>query len=519
MKNNLILNFFHMPQAASIEIGKRKFSPVRREMPKGGARKLNVQAVERVEKTVREKGIKIIDLRFVDMLGLWQHISIPSEEILNYKTLSSSIWADGRGFDGSSIRGFQSIEESDLMLIPDPETAMVDPVLEIPTLILICDVYDPVTGEQYSRDPRYIARKAEIYLKETGIATESFWGPEAEFFIFDSISYDQNSHSGFYFIDSDEGAWNTGKNGSPNLGYKTRMKEGYFPCPPHDTLQDLRSEMTLAMIDAGIQVEVHHHEVATAGQCEIDMRFTTLTKMADQILMYKYIIKNIAAKHGKVATFMPKPIFGDNGSGMHTHQSLWKEGKPLFYDEKGYALLSDMAKWYIGGLLKHAHALMAFCAPTTNSYKRLVPGYEAPVNLVYSKRNRSAAIRIPMYSESPSARRIEFRSPDPICNPYIAFSAMLMAGLDGIRNKIDPGAPLEVDTFTMPIEELAKISTMPGSLEQAINALERDHEFLLEGDVFTKDIVENWIAHKRAKEIDPVRLRPHPHEFYLYFDA
>lgn len=509
-----------MPVATTLEIAKRKFAPVRRDLPKGVTRKLDPKAIEKVEKLIKDKGVKIIDLRFTDLLGLWQHFSIPSEELLRYDTLASSIWVDGIGFDGSSIRGFQSIEESDMMLLPDPESAFFDPMLTVPTLALICDVYDPVTGEPYSRDPRYIARKAENYLKETGIATTSCWGPEAEFFIFDHISYDQNENSGYYFIDSEEGDWNTGKNdGTPNLGYKPRMKEGYFPVPPHDTLQDLRSEMIRSMMDCGIRVEVHHHEVATAGQCEIDMRFTTLTKMADQLLMYKYIIKNVARKHGKVATFMPKPLFGDNGSGMHTHQSLWKNETPLFYDAKGYALISQMAKWYIGGLLKHAHALMAFCAPTTNSYKRLVPGYEAPVNLVYSKRNRSACCRIPMYTESPSAKRIEFRSPDPICNPYLAFSAMLMAGLDGIQNKIDPGKPLEADTFTLPESELKKIKTMPGSLEQSIDALEKDHAFLLKGGVFTQDVIDMWISWKRSKEIDAVRIRPHPHEFYLYFDC
>lgn len=506
-----------MPTVTQLTVGARKFSPLRREMPKGITRTVDQKSIAKVEKLVRDQNVKIIDFRFVDLLGLWQHFSIPSEELFRYESLSDSLWVDGIGFDGSSIRGFQNIEESDMMLLPDPESAFVDPMLNISTLVLICDVYDPVTGEPYSRDPRYIAKKAEAYLKSTGIATTSYWGPEAEFFVFDHVAYDQNEYSGYYYIDSEEGDWNTGLNtaGKPNLGYKSRMKEGYFPVPPHDTLQDLRSEMIRSMIDCGVRVEVHHHEVATAGQCEIDMRFTTLGKMADQLMIYKYIVKNVSRKHGKVATFMPKPLFGDNGSGMHIHSSLWNDSKPLFYDAKGYALISQLAKWYIGGLLKHAHALMAICAPTTNSYKRLVPGYEAPVNLVYSKRNRSAACRIPMYSEGPSTKRIEFRSPDPTCNPYLAFSAILMAGLDGIQNKIDPGQPFEEDTFTTS----KKIPTMPGSLEQAVNALEKDHAFLLKGGVFTQDVIDTWISWKRSKDIDPVRLRPHPHEFYLYFDA
>lgn len=499
-----------------LEVVKRKFAPMRRELPKDLTAKVDPKAIQQVEKLMKDRGIKIVDLRFVDLFGMWQHISMPSEHILNYKSIEHSIWVDGNGFDGSSIRGFQAIEESDMLLVPDPLSAFVDPMLTVPTLALICDVYDPMTGMPYNRDPRYVARKAEAYLKETGIATQSFWGPEAEFFVFDHVAYDQNQNAGYYFIDSEEGAWNTGlNNGTANLAYKTRPKEGYFPCPPHDTLQDLRSEMVRSMIDAGISVEIHHHEVATAGQCEIDMRYNSLTRMADQVLMYKYIIKNVARKHGKVATFMPKPLFGDNGSGMHTHQSLWNGDKPLFYDEKGYAMISQLAKWYIGGLLKHAHALMALCAPTTNSYKRLVPGYEAPVNLVYSARNRSACCRIPMVSENPAGKRLEFRSPDPTCNPYLAFSAMLMAGLDGIQNKIDPGQPFDEDTFTTS----KKIPTMPGSLEQAVNALEKDHAFLLKGGVFTQDIVDVWINWKRTKDIDPVRLRPHPHEFYLYFDA
>lgn len=512
-----------MPVAsqASLSVAARKFAPTRRQSPNGLVRKVDIKQIEKTERLIKEKGIKIIDLRFSDLLGMWQHISLSTEHFLNYKSLQNSIWVDGNGFDGSSIRGFQSIEESDMLLIPDPASAFVDPMLDVPTLALICDVYDPTTGEPYSRDPRYVARKAEAYLQSTGIATASYWGPEAEFFIFDHVSYHQDQSSGYYFIDSEEGIWNSGRNddSKPNLAYKTRPKEGYFPLPPHDTLQDLRSEIVRHLIDIGVNVEIHHHEVATAGQCEIDMHYNKLTRMADQLFMYKYIIKNVARRHGKVATFMPKPLFGDNGSGMHTHQSLWNGDKPLFFDEKGYAMLSQMAKWYIGGLLKHAHALMALCAPTTNSYKRLVPGYEAPVNLVYSARNRSACCRIPMLTENPDAKRIEFRSPDPTCNPYLAFSAMLMAGLDGIQNKIDPGKPLEADSFSLPAFELAKIKTMPGSLEQAVNALEADHAFLLKGGVFTQDVIDTWINWKRTKDIDPVRLRPHPHEFYLYFDS
>jgi glutamine synthetase len=389
----------------------------------------------------------------------------------------------------------------------------------VPTLSILCEIQDPVNHEPYSRDPRYIGRKAEAYLKSTGLADTSYWGPELEFFVFDDVRYDQNENSGYYFVDSVEGQWNTGREENPNLGYKPRYKEGYFPVPPHDTLQDIRSEMVLEMEKAGITIEVHHHEVATAGQNEIDMRFDTLVKMADNVLTYKYIVKNVAKRHNKVATFMPKPLFDDNGSGMHTHQSLWKGGKPLFYDAKGYALTSEMCRWYIGGLLKHARALMAFCAPTTNSYKRLVPGFEAPVNLVFSARNRSAAARIPMYTAKPSAKRIEFRPPDPTANPYLAFSAMLMAGLDGVQNKIDPGQPLEKNTYELSAREQARLKTVPGSLEDSLRALEQDHAFLLKGGVFTQDVIDTWLSYKRENEIDPVRLRPHPWEFHLYFDA
>ena len=479
----------------------------------------NTAAIERTNKLIKESGVQIVDFKFNDLPGLWQHFSIPTKELTSYSDINKSIWVDGIGFDGSSIRGFQKINESDMILIPDPSTAVVDPVCQIPTLSVLCDIYDPLTRKPYSRDPRFIAKKAEAYLKTTGIADTVCFGPEAEFFLFDDIRFDQNEHSGYYYIDSAEGDWNTGKEEKPNLGYKPRYKEGYFPVPPHDSLQDIRSEIILTMMKAGIPVEVHHHEVATAGQCEIDMRFDTLTSMADKLLMYKYIIKNVARRHNKVATFMPKPLFQDNGSGMHCHQSLWKDGEPLFYDAKGYALISQLAKWYIGGIIKHGRALMAICAPTTNSYKRLVPGYEAPVNLVYSQRNRSAACRIPCYSASPKARRVEFRSPDPSCNPYLAFSAQLLAGLDGIQNRIDPGQPVDEDLFEMSPERLKNIPTVPSSLGEALDALEKDHAFLLKGGVFTQDVLDVWIDYKRTREIDPVRLRPHPWEFYLYFDV
>lgn len=480
---------------------------------------INVEAIEKVYKMMDTNKVEIIDLRFVDLFGMWQHFSITRTE-MEYKDLKLSLWVDGLGFDGSSIRGFQKIHESDMVLIPDPTTAFIDPITRISTIVLNCDIFDPTTKMPYTKDPRFIAKKAEEYLKATGIATTSYWGPEAEFFIFDHVSYDQSINQGFYKIDSEEGAWNSGAEGTAmadtsgkNLGYKIRQKEGYFPCAPHDTLQDIRSEIVLDLQKCDIQVEVHHHEVATAGQCEIDMRFSTLTNMADKMLIYKYIVKNVARKYGKVATFMPKPLFGDNGSGMHTHQSLWNDATNLFYDSEGYAGLSDMAKWYIGGLLKHAHALMAFCAPTTNSYKRLTPGYEAPVNLVYGMRNRSAACRIPMISENPRAKRIEFRPPDPMCNPYLSFAALLMAGLDGIRNKIDPGAPIETNTYI----ESEGLPTVPSSLDQSLAALKKDHAFLLEGDVFTKDLLNSYME-KLEDDINNIRLRPHPAEFMMYFD-
>ena len=471
------------------------------------------ESVGDVLNLIRDNEVQIVDLRFADLPGLMQHFSIPAHE------LTEEGFDEGFGFDGSSIRGFQEIQESDMILVPDPGTAVLDPFRTHPTLILNCFVKDPVTGEPYTRDPRHVAAKAEKHLEGSGIAQLSYWGPEAEFYIFDSVRFDQNQHSSYYYVDAVEGAWNSGaEEGGRNLGYKPRYKEGYFPVPPTDHYQDLRSEMALALEAAGIPVEVQHHEVGTAGQAEIDIRFGTLLETADRLMLFKYIIKNTALKHGKTVTFMPKPIFQDNGSGMHTHQSLWTDGVPLFYDESGYAQLSDLGRWYIGGLLAHAPALTAFTNPTTNSYRRLVPGYEAPVNLVYSQRNRSAAARIPLYSRSPKAKRVEFRVPDPSCNPYLAFAAMLMAGLDGVRNKIEPAGPLDKDLYELPPEELADIPQVPGSLDEALAALEADHEFLLEGDVFTQDVIDTWLAYKREREVDAVRLRPHPWEFHLYYD-
>ena len=465
----------------------------------------------------KNHGIGIIDLKFTDLPGTLQHLSIPLSE------LTEENLSDGYGFDGSSIRGFKPIEESDMLLIPDTTTAVIDPFYQIPTLTMFCNVMDPETREMYDRDPRHIARKAEEYLKETGLADVSYWGPELEHFVFDSARFDQNSHSGYYYIDSDEGTWNSGAerslDGGPNLAYKPRYKEGYFPAAPTDTLQDLRSECVQKMEHFGIIVEKHHHEVATAGQAEIDMRYDTLLKTAENVMIQKYVVKNVARSHGKVATFMPKPIFGDNGSGMHTHQSLWRGGTNLFYDaNSSYALISATCRHYIGGLLAHAPALLAFIAPTTNSYRRLVPGFEAPVNLVYSSRNRSACIRIPTYFSSPAARRLEFRLPDPACNPYLAFSAMLLAGLDGVINEVEPPDPVDANLYDLPPEEAAKIKQVPGSLEEVLDALERDHEFLLRGEVFNEELIETWISLKRT-ELDAIRLRPHPHEFFLYLEA
>ncbi len=473
---------------------------------------------EEIKRFIQKHKIQVVDFKFNDLPGMWQHFSIPAAELVDYDKLEKSIWVEGIGFDGSSIRGFQKIQESDMILMPDPTTAVVDPVCQVPTLSVICDIYDPITKEPYSRDPRYIAKKAEEHLKKSKIADMSYWGPEAEFFIFDDIRFDQGENFGYYYLDSIEGEWNTGRDEKPNLGYKPRYKEGYFPVPPHDTLQDIRSEIMVKLRAVGVPVECHHHEVASGGQCEIDMRFEPLVKMGDNLLMYKYVIKNVARKYGKTVTFMPKPIFKDNGSGMHVHSSLWKDGQPLFYDAKGYALISDMCKWYIGGLLKHAASILAFAAPTTNSYRRLVPGYEAPVNLCYSARNRSAVCRIPMYSTSPASKRVEFRAPDPSCNGYLTFAAMLMAGLDGVRNKIDPGQPVDKNIYELSAADKKNIKSVPGSLEEALDALEKDHEFLLQGDVFTKDVIETWIDYKREAEIAPLKLRPHPYEFHMYFD-
>ncbi|PIQ83612.1 MAG: type I glutamate--ammonia ligase [Candidatus Omnitrophica bacterium CG11_big_fil_rev_8_21_14_0_20_63_9] len=472
-------------------------------------------AVKKIWALIKQHNIEVVDLKFNDLPGLWQHFTIPISEL--DQNANKGIWVDGIGFDGSSIRGFQKIQESDMNLHLDTSTAIVDPVCEVPTLSVVCDIADPITKGPYTRDPRYIAKKAEHYLKKTGIATTSYWGPEAEFFIFDDVRFESSQNTSFYSVDSVEGEWNTGRDEKPNLGYKPRYKEGYFPVPPHDSQQDLRSEMILKMIRAGIQVEKQHHEVATAGQAEIDVRYTTLVKQADNMLLYKYIVKNVARKAGKVATFMPKPLFGDNGSGMHTHQSLFNGENNLFFDKNGYAGLSQIAKWYIGGLLKHAPTILAFAAPTTNSYKRLVPGYEAPVNLAYSARNRSAICRIPMYVEHPKSKRVEFRAPDPSCNPYLAFAACLMAGLDGIQNRIDPGKPIvNENIYEMSADKAPK--QVPGSLSESLDALEQDHAFLLKGDVFTRDVIDVWLEYKRL-EIDKIRLRPHPYEFYLYFDA
>jgi glutamine synthetase len=459
----------------------------------------------------REKDVKAVDLRFMDFPGLWQHFTIPVSK------LDEDVFEDGLGFDGSSIRGWQAINESDMLVVPQPDTAFIDPFTQITTLSIICNIQDPITREDYTRDPRNVARKSVNYLKSTGIADTAFFGPEAEFFIFDDIRFDQKPHQGFYFIDSIEGEWNRGRVENPNLGYKLRHKEGYFPVPPADQMMDIRNEMMQTMIECGLDVECQHHEVATAGQAEIDLRFQELVRMADFLLIYKYIIKNTAKKYGKTVTFMPKPVFADNGSGMHTHLSLWKGGEPLFAGS-GYAGLSEMGLHAIGGLLKHAGAILAFSNPTTNSYKRLVPGYEAPVNLAYSQRNRSAACRIPMYSPSPKSKRVEFRCPDPSCNPYLAFAAMLMAAIDGIQNKINPGDPLDKDIYDLPPEEAAAVPKTPGSLEAALDALEQDHEFLLRGDVFTEDVIETWIHYKRVNEVDALRLRPHPYEFCLYYD-
>ncbi len=452
----------------------------------------------------------MVEIRFTDLIGTQQHFSIPAYHFTEDK------FEDGLAFDGSSIRGFQTINESDMLLIPDPNTLFMDPFTEVATAVVTCNIEDPLTRQPYNKDPRYTALKAEAYLKSTGIGDTAFFGPEAEFFVFDSLRFENNPQGAFYKIESDEAFWNSGK--EDNSGYTIKAKGGYYPVAPVDKLQDLRTEMVLKMIEVGIDVEMHHHEVASAGQCEIDMRFDTLTVMADKLMKYKYIVKQVAHKNGYFATFMPKPIFGDNGSGMHCHQSIWQNGEPTFYDETGYAALSETARWYIGGLLKHAPALLAFCAPTTNSYRRLVPGYEAPINLMYSARNRSACVRIPMVSKSPKAKRVEFRAPDPMANPYLAFSALLMAGLDGIQNRIEPPKPLDKDLYELPAIERAGIEQTPGSLRATLGALANDHEFLLKGDVFSKELIESYIEYKLVHECDAVDLRPHPYEFYLYAD-
>ena len=469
-------------------------------------------AIENVLKYIKENKIEFIDMKFMDFPGQWQHITVPVSEF------DASSFENGYGFDGSSMRGWKAIHESDMLIIPDPTTMFYDLFIQAPTLSLICDVYEPATKEKYSRCPRNIAQKAEAYVKSTGLADTVYYGPEAEFFVFDYVRFDSTQNSSFYFVDSIEGRWNSGREENPNLGYKPRYKEGYFPVPPTDALMDLRNEMVQNLIKSGIHVEAQHHEVASGGQCEIDLRFAPLLKAADQLLMFKYIVKNTAKKNNRTVTYMPKPIFGDNGSGMHVHTSLWKDGKPLFAGN-GYAGLSEMALYFIGGLLKHAPSILAFTNPTTNSYKRLVPGFEAPVNLAYSSRNRSASIRIPMYSASPKAKRVEFRCPDPSSNPYLGFSAILMAGLDGIINRIDPGDPLEKDIYDMEPEELKHVPSTPGSLGEALKCLADDHEYLLKGDVFTEDVIETWIKYKTEKEIKPMALQPHPYEFNLYYDC
>lgn len=461
-----------------------------------------------------EQGAKFISVRFTDLIGSWHHLTYPISQ------LTEDSFEDGFGFDASSLRGWAAINESDMLLVPDPSRFWVDPFAEETTICLIANVVDPITKEGYGLDPRSVAVRAESYLKFTGIADTVYFGPEAEFFVFDEVQYHNNQNSAGYTLESEEGHWNSGRKGddmSPNMGYHIRPKEGYVPVAPLDSLIDLRNAISLVLDAVGIDVECHHHEVATAGQCEIDFRFSNLLHTADNLMLFKNVVKNTAFAHGKTATFMPKPLYGDNGSGMHCHQSLWKDGTPLFAGEE-YAGLSEMAKFYIGGLLKHAPALVAFAAPTTNSYKRLVPGFEAPVNLAYSARNRSAAVRIPMFSSSPKAKRLEFRPPDPSCNPYITFAALLMAGLDGVQNRIDPGAPLDKDIYDLSAEELKDVPSLPGSLEEALNALEKDHEFLLKGDVFSTAMIERWISYKREKEVNPLRLRPHPLEFSMYYD-
>ena len=468
---------------------------------------------DEVMQYVRDNDVKFIDIRFCDLPGVMQHFNVPAASV------NADFFVDGQMFDGSSIRGFQAIHESDMKLVPDVSTAFIDPFRAEKTIVMNMSIRDPFTDERYSRDPRQIAAKAEAYLKSTGIADTAFFGAEAEFYVFDDVRFETKSNAGYYFIDSIEGKWNSGREEEGgNLGYKTPYKGGYFPVPPVDHFADLRDKMSLVLEEVGLSVERAHHEVGTAGQAEINYKFDSLLAAADQMMLFKYIIKNVAWQAGKSATFMPKPLFGDNGSGMHCHQSLWKNGEPLFYDERGYAGLSDQARWYIGGLLAHAPSLLAFTNPTVNSYHRLVPGFEAPVNLVYSQRNRSACIRIPITGNNPKAKRLEFRVPDPSSNPYLAFSAMLMAGLDGIQNKIEPPEPVDKDLYELPPDEAANIAQVPGTLADVLDALEADHEYLLAGNVFTEDLIETWIDYKRNNEVDPMRLRPHPHEFELYYD-
>jgi glutamine synthetase len=459
----------------------------------------------------QENGAKMVDFKFVDLPGMWQHFTRPIHQ------LEITSFQDGFGFDGSSIRGWQPINASDMLVTPDPTTAKMDPFLKAPTLSLICNIVDPITKEPYSRDPRFVAKKAEAYLKQTGIADVAHFGSEAEFFVFDDVRYEQTANSAFYKVDSSEGGWNTGREEYPNLGYKTRGREGYFPAGPSDSLHDLRTEMSMALERVGLIVEQQHHEVASGGQCEIDFKYDRLLSTADNLMWFKYAVKHVARKNQKTATFMPKPIFGDNGSGMHCHVSLWKNERPLFSGDR-YAGLSEMALHFIGGILRHAKALCAFTNPTTNSYRRLVPGFEAPVNLAYSSRNRSAAIRIPMSSASTKAKRLEFRTPDPSCNPYLAFAAIMMAGLDGVQKRINPGDPLDKDIYGLSPEELREIPTVPASLEEALFALRNDHEFLMRGDVFTPDLIDMWIDYKFEREVDPIRMRPTPYEFHLYYD-
>ena len=471
------------------------------------------ESADEVFAYIKKEDVQFVDVRFCDLPGVMQHFTFPVENF------APSVFSDGLMFDGSSIRGFQAIHESDMLLLPDPTTAVVDPFRQHKTLNMTFFIHDPLTGEAYSRDPRNIARKAEAYLKGTAVADTCYFGPEAEFYIFDDVRYDTTPNSSYYYIDSVEAAWNTGRSEEGgNRGYKTRYKGGYFPVPPVDHFADMRDQMSLTLAQVGLEVERAHHEVGTAGQQEINYRFSSLKHAADDVMLFKYIIKNVAWNLGKTATFMPKPLFGDNGSGMHSHQSLWKDGEPLFFDERGYGGLSDIARWYVGGLLKHAPSLLAFTNPTVNSYHRLVPGFEAPVNLVYSARNRSACVRVPITGTSPKAKRIEFRVPDPSSNPYLAFAAMMMAGLDGVKNRIEPPDPVDKDLYELPPEEHASINQVPGSLPEVLDALEADHDYLIEGDVFTPDLIQTWVDWKRANEVDPIRLRPHPHEFELYYD-